>query len=286
MAKSPSHILGELIGNFFENAMKKPIEKFSVENDLYFDTIGYRKARKGIKVTWEDADGNHHDLDYVLERGGTEANIGLPVAFIELAWRRYTKHSKNKAQEISGAINPIVERFKKTQPFKGAILSGEFTSNSLEQLRSQGFSVLYISFNDLVSSFRAKGLDIFFDEDTSSEELSRIVDNWKATPDSVLAEIRDNLLRRCATKINTFIEELSVSVNRRIESIHILPLHGSSILLSSVDSAIKYINDYESIPQEAELQYIEIIVRYTNGSHIDCHFKNKQQTIDFLSKID
>lgn len=285
MAESPSHILGELIGNFFEDAMKKPIEKFAVENSLYFDTIGEREARKGKKITWEDADGNHHDLDYVLERGGTDQKIGLPVAFIELAWRRYTKHSKNKAQEISGAINPIVERFRSTQPFKGAILSGEFTSNSLEQLKSQGFSVLYITFNDLVSSFKANGLDIYFDEETSESELSKIVDKWKATSESVLAKIRNDLLKRCSTKVNAFVKELSTSVNRRIKSIHILPLHGSSVLLSSIDSAIKYINEYESLPLDAELQYIEIIVRYTNGSHIDCHFKNKQQTIDFLNMI-
>ncbi len=285
MAESPSHILGELIGNFFEGAMKKPIEKFSKENNLYFDTIGERRARKGKKITWEDADGNHHDLDYVLERNGTEDRIGLPVAFIELAWRRYTKHSKNKAQEISGAINPIVERFRRTQPFKGAILSGEFTNNSLEQLRSQGFSVLYVPFNDLVSSFKANGLNIFFDEETSEQALSRIVDRWKATPDAVLGEIRDDLLERCSDRITAFIDELSTSVNRRIESIHILPLHGSSVLLPSVDSAIKFINEYASLPPDAELQYFEIIVRYTNGSHIDCHFKNKQQTIDFLNMI-
>ena len=44
--------------------------------------------------------GNVHDLDYVFEQGGTEATIGQPKAFIEIAWRRYTKHSRNKAQEI------------------------------------------------------------------------------------------------------------------------------------------------------------------------------------------
>ena len=42
--------------------------------------------------------------DYVLERGGTDTVRGLPAAFIETAWRRYTKHSRNKAQEIQGAV--------------------------------------------------------------------------------------------------------------------------------------------------------------------------------------
>ena len=285
MATSPSHILGELIGNFFEDAMKGPIDNFSRNNNLYFDTIGPRPARKGSKITWKDIDGNSHDLDYVLERGGTEYHIGTPVAFIELAWRRYTKHSKNKVQEISGAINPIVQRFNKIQPFKGAILSGEFTNNSLEQLRSQNFAVLYIPFSDLVSVFRDNQLDIFFDEDTSEEELSEIVSNWNRTSPIVLNRIKDALLDRCSQSISQFVNQLSESVNRTIESINILPLHGKGISLSTIELAINYIDQYEHLPSDAELQYIEIIVRYSNGSHIDCHFKNKQQAIDFLNMI-
>jgi len=42
--------------------------------------------------------------DHVLERGGTDAMRGVPAAFIETGWRRCTKHSRNKAQEIQGAV--------------------------------------------------------------------------------------------------------------------------------------------------------------------------------------
>ena len=144
MAKSQSHTLGEFIGAFFEDLMKKPIRDFANKNGLFFDTIGPRKARGGRKLTWTDVHGSKHDLDFVLEKGGTEDTIGEPVAFIELAWRRYTKHSKNKAQEISGAVNPICEKYELRKPFKGAILSGQFTDNSLNQLRNDDFHVLYI----------------------------------------------------------------------------------------------------------------------------------------------
>jgi hypothetical protein len=109
MATSPSHTLGEFIGSFFEDLMKKPISEFATTENLYFDSAGVRKARPGKKVTWTDVHGSRHDLDFVLEQGGTDAVIGNPVAFIELAWRRYTKHSKNKVQEIEGAVNPICE---------------------------------------------------------------------------------------------------------------------------------------------------------------------------------
>ena len=145
MATSQSHTLGEFLRTFFENLMKEPVREFAAANGLYFDCFGERKARKGKKVTWTDIHGSKHDLDFVLEKGGTDNAVGEPVAFIELAWRRYTKHSKNKVQEISGAVNPICQRYEATNPFKGAILSGQFTENSLNQLKNDDFSCLVYS---------------------------------------------------------------------------------------------------------------------------------------------
>ena len=173
MATSQSHTLGEFIGAFFEDLMKKPVREFAHKHGLYFDTVGERKARGGKKLTWTDVHGSKHDLDFVLERGGTEDVIGEPVAFIELAWRRYTKHSKNKAQEIAGAVNPICEKYRLSKPFKGAILSGQFTENSLTQLKSDDFHVLYIPFEKLVQAFSIHGLDIDFDEDSKEADLKK-----------------------------------------------------------------------------------------------------------------
>jgi hypothetical protein len=64
---------------------------------------------KKRKVAWTDSEGNVHDLDYVFEMNGTRDTMGEPVAFIELAWRRYTKHSRNKAGEIEAALVPLGE---------------------------------------------------------------------------------------------------------------------------------------------------------------------------------
>ena len=143
MAESPSHKFGQIIGNLIEALIEPFLSDFAKENHLYLDhQKNPRKSRKGKKVTWEDPYGNVHDLDYVLERNGTDTITGTPVAFIEVAWRRYTKHSRNKAQEIQGAILPLAERFQWSNPFLGAVLSGVFTEGSLEQLRSLGFQVL------------------------------------------------------------------------------------------------------------------------------------------------
>lgn len=104
-------------------------------------------------MTWKDSHGNTHDLDYVLEQNGTPDRVGTPVAFIEVAWRRYTKHSRNRDQEIQGATLPLAEKFQRSSPFLRAVLAGEFTEGSLNQLRSLGFHVLYFPYETLVSAF-------------------------------------------------------------------------------------------------------------------------------------
>ena len=103
---SPGHKLGQLIGNFFEELSAQKLIEFSEKHGLYCDRRGLRpnvRDRKR-KVTWTDSSGNNHDLDYVIEKSGSADEKGSPLAFIELAWRRYTKHSRNKTGEIEGAL--------------------------------------------------------------------------------------------------------------------------------------------------------------------------------------
>ena len=286
MATSQSHTLGEFMGAFFEDLMKEPIREFADKTGLFFDSIGPRRTRVGKKVTWTDVHGSRHDLDFVLEKGGTENVVGEPVAFIELAWRRYTKHSKNKAQEIAGAIDPICEKFKLSMPFKGAILSGQFTENSLNQLESDAFHVLYIPFEKLVQAFQTYGLDVDFDEDTKESEIRRkfqAVSRKSNQP--LLAKIRGEILRVCEPEIKKFISDLAVSYNRKVKTICILPLHGKRTEVSDVAHAIDFIEGYAHIPSDHRLEYIEVIVCYNNGTEIQGKFKEKDEAITFLQKI-
>src|SRR3970282_2096626 len=108
--------------------IERKLRIFAKAHKLYLDRKGPRQARTGSKVSWRDASGNVHALDFVLERGGTVTQKGEPVAFIETAWRRYAKHSRNKAQEIQGAILPLLETYSKQHPFIGVVLAGVFTT--------------------------------------------------------------------------------------------------------------------------------------------------------------
>ena len=84
MAESPSHKFGQILGNLLEEIMQPLFAKFCKKHTLYLDFQGKeRTARKGKKVTWKDKYGNLHDLDYVIEKGGTDSERGKPIAF----WR-------------------------------------------------------------------------------------------------------------------------------------------------------------------------------------------------------
>jgi hypothetical protein len=102
MAESLAHRWGQIVGAVFETFVRAILAEVAQRHSLYLDSKGPRKSRGAQrKVAWQDGSGNTHDLDYVLERGGTENALGVPVAFVESAWRRYTKHSKNKARQHS-----------------------------------------------------------------------------------------------------------------------------------------------------------------------------------------
>jgi len=173
MAESLSHKFGQIIGDLLELALEPHLQKFASKHKLYLDKKGVRKARSGKKVTWTDTRENKHDLDFVLERGGTENTIGVPVAFIESAWRRYTKHSRNKAQEIQSAILPLATKYKSSSPFVGVVLAGVFTNGALTQLKSLGFGVLYFPYETVVIALSKFGINAAFEEKTAEADFRK-----------------------------------------------------------------------------------------------------------------
>jgi len=184
MAESLAHRWGQIIGDAFEMFVRNILGEVAQRRGLYLDFKRPRETRGGQgKVTWQDGYGNKHDLDYVLERGGTEETLGVPIAFIESAWRRYTKHSKNKVQEIEAAVMPIALTFSRHQPFCGAVLAGEFTHNALHQLESKGFGVLHIPYDSILAAFRDLGIDASSEDGvggTTEEEFREKITKWES----------------------------------------------------------------------------------------------------------
>lgn len=176
MAASPAHTFGQYLGNVLEALFLPELTAFCDGKGLYVDCHGERPGiRTGKKATWTDKYGNKHDLDFVIEKNASATVQGRPLAFIEAAWRRYTKHSRNKAQEIQGAVLPIAEKYAWDKPFLGAVLAGHFTAGSLQQLDSMGFHVVYIPYTSMVQVYKKNGIDIVFDESTPEEHYTRIL---------------------------------------------------------------------------------------------------------------
>jgi hypothetical protein len=282
MAESPAHKFGQTIGNVVEAAVEPLLEEFARKHALFLDRKGPRAARDGSKVTWTDSHGNKHDLDYVLERGGTSDRIGSPVAFIESAWRRYTKHSGNKAQEIQGAILPLIEAYSAARPFFGAILAGVFTQGALEQLRSLGFSVLYFPYDTVIEAFSRVGIEAQFDERTRDAESARRVRSWERLSARRRLLVSRSLLEINAGEVRRFVDALTRAVTRRVESVRVLPLHGSAVDLASVVEAIAFIESYRERNASGPVARYEVQLRYDNGDRIDGQFQSKTGAIEFL----
>jgi hypothetical protein len=282
MAQSWAHKFGQIVGETLERALEPVLRTFAAEHGRYLDQKGPRPTRSGRKVAWTDTLGNTHDLDYVLERGGGPDHIGAPVAFIEVAWRRYTKHSRNKAQEIQAAILPLRERYREAAPFIGVVLAGVFTPGAVQQLRANGFIVLHFPYEHIVAAFRTAGVNADLGENARESEIRSQVSAWRRLRPSVRESVARQLVDARSTEMAEFMEALRRAVLRRIELIRILPLHGVALECTTVEDAIRRIRRYDDRLAPSPVVRYEIEVRYSNGDRIAGQFQDKETAVRFL----
>ena len=283
MAQSPSHKLGQMIGDQVEAAIQPRLETIAKEFGLYPDHQSRRPARGGkTKVSWTDLYGNTHDLDYVLEADGTPQAFGKPKAFIETAWRRYTKHSRNKAQEIQGAIAPLAARFADRKPFLGVVLAGEFTNPSLDQLRSHGFAVAYCPYSSIVQAFDKVGVDVSSEEDSSGQELDRKVKALESLSKAKLAKVQREILRSNSREFSAFFGSLRESLMRRVQQILIWPLFGASHSFGSISDAMEFVHNNDQQTETSEFVRYEILISFSNKDEIRGAFGEKAGALEFL----
>ncbi|MFZ4623775.1 MAG: hypothetical protein ACOYNF_06010 [Rhodoferax sp.] len=287
MARSPSHRFGQIIGDLLEEVMAPQLEVFCRSRKLYLDKKGSRgTARSGKKVSWLDKYGNSHDLDFVIEKGGTANVRGHPLAFIEAAWRRYTKHSRNKAQEIQGAVLPIAENYQWDKPFLGVILAGVFTSGSITQIKTSGFKVALFPYDSIVAAFMSVDISVNFDEDTPDAVFQKTIHSIEAISSDTRTRLKQHLIASNQALLDQFFIELKGTLDRQIEEIILIPLHGQQNEFSTISEAIDFVNDYqEERDQSGGFKKYEIIVRYSNNDKIDASFQSKDKAVAFLRYV-
>jgi hypothetical protein len=269
------------------NEILKPrLEAFTNAKHYYLDWQKQRPARNGKKVTWQDKYGSNHDLDFVIEVGGTETRIGMPIAFIEAAWRRYTKHSKNKAQEIQGAILPIIELHHLSAPFYGAVLAGEFTGPALQQLRNNRFAVLYIPYQDVVDAFASIDFDIAFDENTPDEEFAKANERLANLTPADREKLRKELSQVSKAETDKFMSTLQGSLERYITQVLLIPLYGNEVKAMTATDALEKLKEIDAHTPAGTLHKIEVIVDYNNSDSIRATFADQAGAEAFLKKLE
>ena len=287
MAESPAHKLGPIIGDELEAAVYEPLLAIASDFGLYLDYKHARAARNGRqKVAWTDRYGNTHDLDYVLEEGGSEDALGRPRAFIETAWRRYTKHSRNKAQEIQGAISPLAETHHSHCPFLGVILGGVFTNGALDQFRSHGFNIAYCPYETVVRAFANGGIDVSSEEVASDAELERKVRAFNRLSSVRRARIAKEIRRLHADQFDRFFNDLRSCLGRLVQHIFVLTLSGTSRRFDRIDHAIRFIADHDQAEPASDFVRYELNVRYSNGDDIRANFATRESAVEFLLSIE
>ncbi|MBR6422746.1 DNA methylase [bacterium] len=285
MATSYAHKFGQIVGDSLEMVVESFLYDFSKENGLYLDKKGYRKIRDGVKLSLCDINGNMHDLDFVIERDGSDEKRGTPVAFIECAWRRYTKHSRNKAQEIQGAIMPLLKKYKKDSPFIGVVLAGQFTKNSLDQLRSLGFHILYIPYDKICSAFKIIDIDASFDERTSEECFKNKINQWDKLTNADKKKLYDAIYKENCSEINNFLKELRNNIVRHISLVKIWSIYGKEYTFNNVRDAQCFLVKAENRSGEVRFLRFESKIIYSNGDSIEVSFQNHKELLAFLYKI-
>lgn len=288
MARAPVHKLGQMIGDFVEKYFEFELTQICQQRQLYLDVVGkVRTARRGKKVSWNDVYGNKHDLDFVIERGGSDHTLGVPAALIECAWRRYTKHSKNKAQEIQGAVLPIAEKYKYDKPFLGAVIAGYYTEPSIRQLNSCGFETIYFEYGTIIQAFNSVGVDIHYDEDTLDADAELKVQALEQLTDTQFSHVFSQIVVLNQAQVNNFKTKLINSLDRQIAQIVVAPLYGNSMVFNTITDAVSFLNTFnpQNIPLDITFTKVFIQIRFSNGDQVSGDFTTNVSATSFLTSV-
>lgn len=268
MAKSPAHKIGQLIGHMLEDIFEPLLREVASKTDTYLDKTNIeRSSRTSKTLTHIDDNGNNHGLDFVFERFGADNKEGLPIGFIECAWRRYTKHSKNKVQEIHSAIESLANKHKAYSPFKGAILSGHYSEPSLQQLRSQGYTIIHIPYETVIEAYEYAGFDISYDSETELTDLLYKGISIDGLSDNDINKIRRYIFKVCNVDIHYFTNNLISSLTKQIEQINITPVIEHTYNFKDTIETVKWLTSCNSITDNS-INFIDLEITYTNGCSV------------------
>ena len=180
----------------------------------------------------------------------------------------------------------MAETFQDCHPFLGAVLAGDFTEGSLDQFRSHNFNIAYCPYKTIIEAFKGEGVDVSSNEGTSEVDLQRKVDALERLTSTQRKRIESRIRDLHVIQFTAFFENLRRCLDRHIDTIFILPLSGTGRTFSSVEDAVRFVDEHDQSSHVSEFVQYELNVRYSNGDEVRGTFKEKGRIIEFLRSVE
>ncbi|MDA8996844.1 hypothetical protein N9J08_00695 [Hellea sp.] len=282
-AASSGHKIGQIIGDWWEEHVIFPLlADVALKLDLFLDCrFVERSVRPGSKVLWKDDDGNQVDYDFVLEIGGDDKEIGVPVAFIESFWRRGSRHSKDKARDDTNKLLPMRATYP-TARFLSIAASGEFTGPASEYIRTRGVDLFFIPKQKILTAFQEHDLIVDYPDQLPEADKSKLAENLISVFDSRMAqEVSATLNKVCGKAM------MSGYANRIIAALSALPV-GIEISQAQVSEVVSFqtIHEVDKFFKNPQFEYssdeytYRYVVNYSDGSEFETDYLEMKQILD------
>jgi hypothetical protein len=204
-ASSSGHKLGQLVGDWYEKNIAATIfESVAKDLGLYLDHRFKERECRGGKIIWNDLDDNSVDYDFVIELGGNDKKLGIPLAFFETFWRRGARHSKDKARDDSGKLLPMRNTYP-TARVLGIVSAGDFTRPAQEYVKSRDIDLFFIPKDNIVQAWRESGIEVDYLDGADEEAKSKLAESAQVEllKGSKEKEIAKNLYKICGEEVFT-----------------------------------------------------------------------------------
>lgn len=280
---SAGHRLGQSVGGWWEEFFVLPLLTDAAQRlDLYLDSRFQKRTCRGEKPIWADADGNGVDYDFVLELDGSDAERGIPVGFIEVFWRRGSRHSKDKARDDTGKLRPMRETYP-TARFLGIVAGGDFTQPAREYVKNQAVDLFCVQKHKIIEAFRTNDLVMDYHDKSAEGAKREIADRFEASFDlDAKQKVGETLLSLIG---RSSLEAYSLGVVSAIAALpqelrFIYSTHSQPAVFETIPEATAFLDD-PKFSTEGSTNSYQYEITYSDGTD----FGREVATLDDLKQL-
>ena len=215
MAEAAGHKFGQFVGESCEAALEPILQAFADKHGLYLDKKGKRACEERRLRPVDRPLRVPHNLDYVLERGGTPGEDRDTGRLHQERLEAVHEALEEQGPGDHRSRPPDRQKHHFSAPMIGCILVGDYSAPSLEQLLGIGFKVLYLDYDSVKEAFRTVGIDAHFDEKTPDSVHVARKQQWDALSSADQAKVWETLVELNRRNLENFMLHLERAVKHR-----------------------------------------------------------------------